>query len=122
METLLESKLICHLYEELIDHTTSTWTSINGVNGRKFTSKTDSSKYIFLPAGGYWCYMDYSLVGSDGNYWSTRYYNSDFTWYMYFSSNTIAMSDNDPIYGLSIRSISSDQIFSSMRLVEWHDL
>ena len=40
--------------QELIDHTTSTWTSINGVNGRKFTSKTDSSKYIFLPAGGYW--------------------------------------------------------------------
>ena len=40
--------------QELIDGTNSTWTTINGVNGRKFTSKTDSSKYIFLPAGGYW--------------------------------------------------------------------
>lgn len=36
--------------QELIDGTNSTWTSINGVNGRKFISKTDSTKYIFLPA------------------------------------------------------------------------
>ena len=40
--------------QELIDNTTSAWTTIKGVNGRKFTSKTDSSKYIFLPAGGGW--------------------------------------------------------------------
>ena len=40
--------------QELIDGTNSTWTTINGVNGRKFTSKTDSSKYIFLPAGGFY--------------------------------------------------------------------
>lgn len=38
---------------ELIANTTYEWTSINGVNGGKFTSKTDSSKYIFLPAAGY---------------------------------------------------------------------
>ena len=31
------------------DNTTSEWTSLNGVNGRKFTNKKDSSKYIFLP-------------------------------------------------------------------------
>ena len=42
--------------QELIDGTNSTWTTINGINGRKFTSKTDTSKYIFLPAGGYWYY------------------------------------------------------------------
>ena len=36
--------------QELIGNTTSTWNSINGVNGRKFTNKTDTSKYIFLPA------------------------------------------------------------------------
>ena len=40
--------------KELIDNTTSVWTTINGVNGRKFISKTNTSKYIFLPAGGYW--------------------------------------------------------------------
>ena len=49
--------------QELIDGTNSTWTTINGVNGRKFTSKTDSSKYIFLPAGGDWNYENhYSKV------------------------------------------------------------
>lgn len=37
---------------ELLDNTDSEWTTINGVNGRKFTSKTDTSKYIFFPAAG----------------------------------------------------------------------
>ena len=32
--------------QELIDNTTSEWTTVNGVNGRKFTSKADSSKLI----------------------------------------------------------------------------
>ena len=38
--------------QEMLNGTTSEWTSINGVNGAKLTSKTDTSKYIFLPAAG----------------------------------------------------------------------
>ena len=40
--------------QELINGTNYTWTSINKVNGRKFISNTDTSKYIFIPAAGYW--------------------------------------------------------------------
>ena len=40
--------------DELIDNTNNEWTTVNNVNGYKFTSKTDSSKYIFLPAAGLW--------------------------------------------------------------------
>ena len=40
--------------EELINKTTNTWTAMNGVNGMKFTNKSDSSKYIFTSATGYW--------------------------------------------------------------------
>ena len=40
--------------QEMLDGTISEWTSINGVNGRKLTSKTDSNKYIFFPAAGRW--------------------------------------------------------------------
>lgn len=38
---------------ELISNTNTEWTTIDGVIGRKFISKTDSSKYIFIPAVGY---------------------------------------------------------------------
>lgn len=41
--------------QELLDNTISTWTTLNGVNGRLFTSKSDPSKSIFFPAtGGAW--------------------------------------------------------------------
>ena len=37
---------------ELLNNTTNTWTTQDGVNGRLFTSKTDTSKSIFIPAAG----------------------------------------------------------------------
>lgn len=38
---------------ELITGTNVTWTTMGGVPGAKFTNKSDSSKYIFIPAAGY---------------------------------------------------------------------
>ena len=62
--------------QELIDNTTSTWTTINDVNGKKFINKTNSSKYIFLPAGGLWYYddphrLEHVNVGEYGQFWTT---------------------------------------------------
>ena len=56
---------------ELINNTTSEWTTLDGVNGRLFTSKKDGTKSIFIPAvGGAW---DGSVqVGGDGGgVWSS---------------------------------------------------
>ena len=56
--------------EELLTYTTSEWTSLNGVNGRKFTSKINSNS-IFLPASGvrYGSWLnDESIIGY---YWSS---------------------------------------------------
>ena len=42
-------------FQELVDNTTNQWVENyngSGVNGMKFTSKTDTSKYIFIPASG----------------------------------------------------------------------
>ena len=42
-------------FQELLDNTTNQWVENyngSGVNGMKFTSKTDTSKYIFIPASG----------------------------------------------------------------------
>ena len=42
-------------FKELLDNTDNEWIEDfngSGVNGRKFTSRTDTSKYIFIPAAG----------------------------------------------------------------------
>ncbi len=55
--------------EELINNCTWTWTTQNGVNGRRVTGPNGNS--IFLPAAGY-CYGSSRYgVGEDGVYWSS---------------------------------------------------
>ena len=51
-------------FRELLDNTTIGSATINGVKGRKFTSKKDTSKYIFIPLAGI-CY--------DGDVWNEGY-------------------------------------------------
>ena len=55
---------------ELCEQCTWIWTSQNGVNGYKVTSKSNGNS-IFLPAAGY--RYDSSLIaaGSDAHYWSS---------------------------------------------------
>ena len=56
--------------QELINNCTWTWTTQNGVNGYKVTSKSNGNS-IFLPAAGY--RLDSSLGGAGGYgyYWSS---------------------------------------------------
>ena len=61
-------------FQELLDNTDSEWTQVNGVNGRKFTSRTDTSKYIFIPAAGYCGYGLVHYVGYYGNVWTSSLY------------------------------------------------
>lgn len=55
--------------QELIDNCTRQWTTMNGVNGRLFTSNINSAS-LFLPAAGMWTDSDFYDVGSNGRYWS----------------------------------------------------
>lgn len=57
--------------QELIDNTTSEWTTQDGVNGRLFTSKKDSSKSIFIPAAGLAWDGSVCIRGDDGSVWSS---------------------------------------------------
>ena len=50
---------------ELLSNTTNTWTTQDGVNGRLFTSTKDTSKSIFIPAGGM---AKNGLVNNIGNH------------------------------------------------------
>lgn len=90
---------------ELTANTTYSWTTIDGVNGGKFTSKTDSSKYIFLPAAGY-CYNGLQYyVGSYGGYWSSAPNGSDYAYSLGFSSGYKDVSYGNRSYGMSVRPV-----------------
>ena len=100
-------------FEELINsnYTTTTWTSINGIYGRKITSKMPgyTGNSIFLPAAGYCNGSSLYYAGSGGYYWS-RTLNVSSTsnaMYLFFdSSNILTNSDGDGrCYGQSVRPV-----------------
>jgi hypothetical protein len=92
--------------EELIDNTTSEWTTENSVNGRKFTAANGNS--IFLPAAG--CRANASLDDQStcGRYWSAlvAQLNSNSAWYLGFDSRgTDTNYLKGRLYGFSVRPV-----------------
>jgi hypothetical protein len=73
--------------QELIENTTSTWTTQNGVKGRKFTGSNGGT--IFFPAAGYRWYGELSNAGSGGYYWSSTLRESGpgIAYYLRFDSS-----------------------------------
>ena len=63
--------------QELIDNTTTSWATQDGVNGRLFTSKTDTSKSIFIPAAGYAWDGSIHYSGDNGYVWSSMLSSSN---------------------------------------------
>ncbi|MBR5963324.1 MAG: Ig-like domain-containing protein [Bacteroidaceae bacterium] len=67
-------------FDELInsENTTTEWTTQNGVNGKKITSKSNGNS-IFLPAAGY--RLDWELIdagsGSEVYCWTRTLFNAD---------------------------------------------
>ena len=91
---------------ELIDGTNYLWTTINGVNGAKLTSKTNTSKYIFLPAGGWWGETTLNDVYNTGYYFCTRLRLTSTAYTMRFISSSInSTSYTDRRVGQSVRAI-----------------
>ena len=91
--------------QELIDNTTSEWTTINGIKGIKFTPKIDISTYIFIPAAGRWNTDFNEVIGYSGHSWSTTYRDSSDAWYLSFSSNHLLITSAGRTGGWSIRPI-----------------
>ena len=97
--------------DELREHCTWTWTTLNGVNGCLVTGPNGNS--IFLPAAGYrWREM---LLGvgedSDGINWS-RSLNlelSEVAYCLYFNSDNSGRSCNDRSLGLTVRAVRVTQ-------------
>ena len=96
--------------KELFDNTDNEWVEDyngSGVNGRKFTSKTDTSKYIFIPAAGS-CYNgSVNGVGYNGSVWSSSLNASDpnYAWYLYFDSGNCYVRSSNRCNGWSVRGV-----------------
>ena len=96
--------------KELLENTENEWiTNFNGtgVNGRKFISKTDTSKYIFIPAAGYCSNGSVYYVGYYGNVWTSSLLNSNpnGAWNLFLSSGSCGMSDYLRCFGRSVRGV-----------------
>lgn len=97
--------------QELIDNTFHEWVenfNNSNVNGMKFTSKTDESNYIFIPAAG-GCYggSDGS-VGDNGYVWSSSLNASGphDAWGLYFYSDGCNVNGLYRYGGRSIRPVT----------------
>lgn len=100
-------------FHELIDETTSKWETQNGVNGMKFTSKKDPTKYIFIPAaGGAWSGSIHNN-GREAYLWSSMmdevwgaYNGQGLEFYCYSKDSEHVFShDADRCCGFSVRGV-----------------
>lgn len=93
-------------FQELLDNCTSEWITVNGVKGRKFSSKNNGGS-IFLPAAGQW--QDQYLMGRDANgfYWSSTLRPSDMSlaYYLFFYSDDTSTGRTYRCFGYSLRPI-----------------
>lgn len=98
--------------EELVNssYTTTVWTTQNGVNGRKITSKVNGNS-IFLPAVGERSFRENGWAGKGGFYWS-RTLNTDAT------TNALNLNfDSKSVGGERTRNVRSRMQGQSVRPV-----
>ena len=93
--------------DELVDNCTWTWTTQNGVNGYKVSSKVNANS-IFLPAAGYRYSSDMYYAGSSGSYWSSSLgtSSSNSACSLFFGSSNVDWGNNYlRDYGRSVRAV-----------------
>lgn len=91
--------------QELIDNTTSVWTTQNGVDGRKFTGSNGGT--IFLPAAGIRWDGELRSAGSLGAYWSSALDDSNpgFAYGLGFGSDFAVWGGDYRDHGRSVRPV-----------------
>lgn len=92
-------------WTELHEQCDWTWTTQNGINGHRVTSKTNSNS-IFLPDAGYRTGALLDCVGYFGYYWSSSLYENDpdYAWYLKFNSG-VDGDYNGRLSGQSVRPV-----------------
>ena len=99
--------------QELMNNTYNEWIEDfngSGVNGSKFTSKTDESKYIFIPASGGRSGSSFEDQGGSGLIWSSSLNAAlpNCAWDLYSDSIFIFTYGNSHrYYGFPVRGIKN---------------
>ena len=85
---------------------TYAWTTLNGVDGGRFTDKT-SDAWIFFPAAGYRNSSNGALnsAGSHAYYWSSTQSSSTNAYYLNSSSGSLSQSSDYRAAGRSVRCV-----------------
>lgn len=91
---------------ELLNNTTSKWTSEYGVRGIMITGSNGGT--IFLRAAGYYCYWEHLSAGSYGRYWSSTLYEGDKNTAcdLYFKNGSVGWGYSDRYYGRPVRPVA----------------
>lgn len=99
------------------EYTNNVWTTQNGVNGWKITSKSNGNS-IFLPAAGSRNGTNVSQAGSQGLYWSHSIYPEESceAWYFQFSSSNSSWDFDYRNIGMSIRPVRKDHEYVDLGL------
>lgn len=92
--------------KELVANCDSEWTTLNGVWGRRYTSKINGNA-IFFPAAGYFAYETYYSKGTNGFYWTSTLNdkNSERAYDLFLASGSTGTSANFRYYGASVRPV-----------------
>ena len=99
------------LIEELVEETKNEWVTnykSSRINGRKFTSKADPSKYIFIPASGVRSGSSFNISqNTEGRIWasSLRTPPQHSASFLDFNSDYVSMSSTGRYYGHSVRGV-----------------
>ena len=95
-------------------YTTWTWTTLNGVNGHKVTSKINGNS-IFLPAAGYRDDSGLGRAGAGGYYWSSSIDSHVSCWAYYLKDLYGYRNRGDREHGQSVRPVMSRKSGKSYR-------
>lgn len=92
--------------QEFVNNTTSEWTTVDGVKGRKFTSKFNGQS-IFIPAVGWRGGCALGNVGDNCNLWSSSLCQTDpsYAYSLDFNSNGCSIYNYHRYYGQSVRGV-----------------
>ena len=94
-------------FQELVDNCTSVWTSLNGMNGRLFTSNVNGKTLFFPAAGGYGGTTLYSR-GNEGKYWSSTFSTTVYARMFDIKASVVDPNFNDERrYGFTVRAVRS---------------
>ena len=96
-------------FQALLNNCDALWTTVDGVNGCKFTGRGDyKDNSIFLPAAGN-CYKgSFRTLGSNGYYWSSTPDAIKTAYSLYFGSLEQRMYSLSRQYGYSVRAVLAE--------------